>query len=295
VIDFVAYSRDNDSTNLLLLEDGAGDPLLFTDDLTFNYAPGVRARIGKYNGPCHHCDACEIEYLGIFDWDASAQITNLDNIFLPGALGAAVNGFQTMDQVDLRYNAQLHSLELNCVQCCCDCCCTRIESLCGLRYISFNEQFTLASNNFSGAPAVDATYNVDTENNLFGAQIGTRLRRKRAHGWGYECTWKAGLYGNSAHQSRWVVDDIGATPVRIRQTGASEGNIAFVGELNFVPTYQINNTWAFRCGYNILWIEGLALAPEQLDFSDAPGSGTTIDTSGGLFAHGVNIGFEGRF
>jgi len=69
--------------------------------------------------------------------------------------------------------------------------------------------------------------------------------------------------------------------------------VAFVGELSLVPMYRLNNSWTLRCGYNLLWIEGVALAPDQLDFSIAQTGGQ--DTNGGIFAHGVNVGLEAHF
>jgi hypothetical protein len=48
-------------------------------------------------------------------------------------------------------------------------------------------------------------------------------------------------------------------------------------------------------GYNLIWIEGVALAPDQLDFTNTTTSGSGIDTDGGVFLHGVNAGLEARW
>jgi PAS domain S-box-containing protein len=42
-------------------------------------------------------------------------------------------------------------------------------------------------------------------------------------------------------------------------------------------------------------IEGVALAPNQLDFTNTPDSGTDVHTNGGVFFHGVNLGLEARW
>jgi hypothetical protein len=52
--------------------------------------------------------------------------------------------------------------------------------------------------------------------------------------------------------------------------------------------------WGLRTGYNLIWIEGLALAPDQLDFSNT-GDDAELQDGGGVFLHGVNIGLEGRW
>ena len=45
-----------------------------------------------------------------------------------------------------------------------------------------------------------------------------------------------------------------------------------------------------------MWIEGLALAPDQLDFNFAtsPG-GNQLQNGGAMFLHGVNVGLEARW
>ena len=50
-----------------------------------------------------------------------------------------------------------------------------------------------------------------------------------------------------------------------------------------------------RAGYNLMWIEGVATAPDQLDFTDTAQSGTIVQTKGGEFFHGVNLGLEARW
>ncbi len=59
--------------------------------------------------------------------------------------------------------------------------------------------------------------------------------------------------------------------------------------------YRLDDVWTLRGGYNLLWIEGVALAPDQLDFTDTPTSGTSLDIDSGVFAHGFSAGLEARF
>ena len=49
-------------------------------------------------------------------------------------------------------------------------------------------------------------------------------------------------------------------------------------------------------GYSAIWIEGLALAPDQLDFNFATSpSGNQLHNGGGMLLHGVNVGLEARW
>lgn len=59
---------------------------------------------------------------------------------------------------------------------------------------------------------------------------------------------------------------------------------------------QLTDTWALRGGYNLIWIEGVALGGNQLDFTNTTDSGRGIGTSGsGLFLHGANVGLEAHW
>jgi hypothetical protein len=70
--------------------------------------------------------------------------------------------------------------------------------------------------------------------------------------------------------------------------------VAFVGALNISAGYRFSNVWSVRAGYNLIWIDRVALAPDQLNL--AFGSDIyPIYTDGGIFLHGVNLGLEGRW
>ena len=142
-----------------------------------------------------------------------------------------------------------------------------------------------------GAAEATASYDVATRNDLFGAQLGGRIRRCYGQ-FGWEATGKAGIFGNQAgqEQSFFEVDSF------LRPTvSGNGGNVAFVGEFNVSGIYQINCTWGLKCGYNLLFIGGVAQAPDQLDFTNTSTSGTGLNRGGSLLVHGVNLGIEARW
>ncbi len=124
------------------------------------------------------------------------------------------------------------------------------------------------------------------------AQLGARLRRCHCR-WNWEATGKAGIYGNDMEQIQAPIIDFPDFEFRSGQ-GSDDGGVAFVGDLNLTGIYQLNRIWGLRVGYNLIWIEGVALAPDQLDFTNTPDSGSDLDGDGGVFLHGVNVGFEAR-
>jgi hypothetical protein len=58
-----------------------------------------------------------------------------------------------------------------------------------------------------------------------------------------------------------------------------------------MPSSPQNETWGLRVGYNLVWIDGVALA--QLDFEnpDEP----RFVSAAGVFLHGANFGLEARW
>jgi hypothetical protein len=292
-IDYLLLDRTNDSSGRPIVVDASSGAQLFsTSNFDFNYESGVRATIGL--GHVGNCclPAWEVSYLGVYDWDDSAALTGINALSLAGDLGFVVNGFTLAEAIRTEYETQVQSAEVNyfgCLYECCRCdCYTRVEWLVGPRYLSLDENLALLGNNVTVANAI---YDVDTDNNLYGAQGGSRIRSFRGC-WGYELLGKAGVYGNDASQKQTIVDELGVNDVVLRNAAASGSQTAFVGELGFSLLARITCNSGLRCGYNLLWLEGVALAPEQLDFSDTAQSGNSLQDSGGTLMHGFNFGLE---
>ena len=103
-----------------------------------------------------------------------------------------------------------------------------------------------------------------------------------------------GICGNAANQFGDSIVDLSGDPIRPTRS-ANSGQVAFVGDLNLTGICPINHLWGLRAGYNLIWIEGVALAPNQLDFTNTFTSGTRLSTNGGVFLHGLNVGLEARW
>lgn len=284
--------RDNQADDRPLVFDlNTDEELLDTGDLDFDWTGGVR--IGYGIRTCG-CWAWEFGYLGVYDHSAAADVELEDSLMLPDDLGLQVNNFFAADEVDIQYESDLHSTEANLVRCCCSYCdcCGRgrsVEWLFGFRYLNLNEELDITA--FDSEEST-TEYGVETENRLYGAQIGTRLRHCKRR-WSWEATGKAGIFGNDMKQSQDPIIDFPDFEFRSQQS-SSESDVAFVGDLNLTAIYQLNRVWGLRTGYNLIWIEGLALAPDQLDFTNT-GDDAELQDGGGVFLHGVNIGLEGRW
>jgi hypothetical protein len=266
------------------------DVLLTADDLDFDWTGGVRAGYGRR---ICGCLSLEFGYLGIFELTGKETVELEDSLTLPDDFGLQVNNFFAADEVTICYESDLHSGEANLVFCCysCDACgrCRSIEWLTGFRYISLNESISMTA--FDSEEGT-STYRVRARNDLYGGQVGLRVRSCRGR-WSWETTGKAGIYGNDMEQLQSSIIDFPDVEY-LPATGSRAGGVAFVGDFNLTAIYQLSRCWGLRAGYNLIWMEGVALAADQLNFTN-DGSPATLVDGGGVLLHGANVGLEARW
>jgi hypothetical protein len=115
--------------------------------------------------------------------------------------------------------------------------------------------------------------------------------RKCRWAWGVEA--KAGPYLNVANQASaidaYVIDGT-SHPSYSNRLSASECKAAFIGEVGFQATYKFRPNLMGRAAYDFMWIAGVALAPEQLQFAANPVN--RLNGNGSIFSQGVSLGLE---
>lgn len=282
--------------------------LLSTSDLKPNFKPGVQATLGWQ---LHSGRAVELDYMGLFGGTTSAVAVKPDPAsFLTFPNNFAGNVFVDMDRLQADYTSSFHSFAINLLSGCNTDCCTSCDELgcdgirCGgarqslswfggFRYINFSDRINLSAQRTVGGLPENGTYNTSTDNNLYGAQLGAKLRRTSGR-FGWDASGFAGIFGNDASQTQSVTD-FPNFPIR-PTVSSQEGGVAFVGGGNLSGLYSLNQAWNLKAGYSALWIDGLALAPDQLDFDLASAQGgSALNNGGGLLLHGVNVGLEARW
>lgn len=172
--------------------------------------------------------------------------------------------------------------------------------LAGLRYISLNDHFFFTSLgaienlNTDVTTAMSGHYNTRTTNDLMGAQIGGELE----HSWQnfhLAVRGKTGLFCNATQQYTHLDtrDDSGFFVLPQRDYRVAGDRLGYVGEFGFVGTWQIWPNVALKAAYDFLWVQGVSLAPEQVEFSiEAP---PRLIDSGYVFFQGASIGCEVRW
>ncbi len=157
----LVMTRDNETRAQTLGED-SGTPVLSTTGFGFDWEAGPKFTLG-YRPT--HCDAWEVSYFGLIDWDSTQTATGAGTLSLPGDVGTLA-GFNGADEIRTTYSSNLNNAEFNylwnhgCV-----------NWLMGFRYFQMTEDMDIQS---VVAPDSASDYEVHTINNLYGGQIGVR-------------------------------------------------------------------------------------------------------------------------
>lgn len=272
------FQRTRGAGDQVIVETDGGAPVLSVSDFDFDLEPGIAVMLG------HRLDsvsALELQYFGANEWNVFQPVASLNNLDLPDPIGTAADDFNNADVMRVGYRSQLHNAEVNYL---------RDHGgatwLIGFRYLNWDDSLLINSTDNDGDVS---NYGVFNSNNLFGAQIGTRFVR-HGYRWDWEATGKAGFFGNEITQRQRLTDDDGA--LTLRNVGNRDTGGSFVGDINLSAHCRLSDVWRLRAGYNVIVVTGLALAPDQLDFSNNLLSGTTVDHSATIFLHGLNVGVE---
>jgi len=272
----------------------------------------------------------EFSFLGLFDWDKaegteSSFPQRLYTPFDPGFLfipaflpggpfrNAIYGGFAAADVQEYEYQTTLNSFELNfrtryrlgrdCMTAMPDGTWTRqldpgpVPSLfAGLRYIRINETLNWTSQRFSN-PALGAAnlgnatgvYDIQTSNDLFGIQFGGDWTRQTKEynvgGW----IKLAGLVNFADQESLVVTNDNFFTNVNSFRQANGEV-FTFAGEAGLNGAYFLNPNVSLRGGLQMMWIQSVAVATEQISFDFA--APPTVDFAGNIFYMGASVGLE---
>lgn len=258
---------------------------LTTQDFDFDWKVGPSFVLGYRPTPK---DAWELTYFGLQDFDENKPlVSQTSDLSLPGDLGALAGlHFSGADAMDVTYTSIIQDAEVNYFwfpgsQ-------RVLTFMTGFRYFRMDERFDISST-VTGVGTSD--YDIHSVNNLYGWQLGTRIQ-EHYYRFGYQITGKAGAYGNNIDM-RQLAGNVGEAP--IRNAGSDEGHWAFIGQVDATISYRICKNWSALAGYEALWIDGVALAPDQLDFTNNPNSGTTLNHDGNVFMHGGHVGIACRW
>ncbi len=118
-----------------------------------------------------------------------------------------------------------------------------------------------------------------TANNLYGLQIGVDGKIIELGRFSVDGRIKIGLFDNNAEQSTGVSLEKVVYPA-----SAVADHAAFVSEASLQLKYQLMDGMALKAGYEALWLDGVALAPGQIQ--------ETLTTQSRVPVHALGVNFE---
>ncbi len=259
-----------------IVEDSAsGTTLLNSNFFNFNVAAGADVQVVRRIDRTCALDALEVRYFGVQSWQAST-------VFDTGAAWQFPNsaGDSPAAEFDSVYRSQLYSVEANAHH---NIPSSGLTWLAGARWLQLNDQL----NNVATNGGV-TDYRTTTQNNLYGAQIGLIVRALTDDA-PFSLSWtsKAGVYG-SATRNYWSADSAFLS-------GDSQGQLAFVGDVNVNAAVALSDHISLQGGYQLLWIEGVAIAGDQFAVMQESTTQNGINSAGGAFFHGATAGINVRW
>ncbi len=263
-----------------------GSEVFGTHELDFGFDWGPSVGISRCLNPCNRIG---VEFYAIDGWTSTGEVAGNYSVqfpslpYLPALItpGDPTSGYGV---AMFRYNSNLYNTEVNLYHQCSTV--PWLTTLAGFRWIDIGEDFSTVFLTGGTSPR----YAINTNNHLYGAQIGGLATLQRYGAWTFDGWLKAGIFGNSADQD--TTEDYTSAGGSRTYGRASGSNVAFAGDLGVSASRRLTDRLSIRFSYMALWIEGIALAPTQLDNSDPAGGLVTLDTSDGTFYHGGFIGCE---
>ena len=172
--------------------------------------------------------------------------------------------------------------------------CCRVTMLAGFRWLDLRE-------NLLGAleppvfPKESPFWNNTTTNNLYGFQIGADAKIFERGRFSIDGLLKTGIFDDNVDESTGV-----SIFKIVRPTSASTNHAAFVGETGLQCKYQLAKGLLLSAGYEAIWLQGVALAPGQIQETyttllpvHVRALGVNCDS--GVFYHGATAGLEYSF
>ena len=269
---------------VLVTEDAAptSPVLLNADDFDFDWRGGWEVGVIRHNVRCS-CWDLEARYFRIDGWRAVWGAVLSPN----GAYQQYVTPIgndQVPAEVSAIYESHLDGFELNLRR---PLGCGWLTALGGFRLVELDERGM--TTNYNLGPRLNyVTHRVDAINNLYGFQLGADGCLWNGCWLSVDAKLRAGVYGNECGNNVRIIQAFG----RPYASHATDSHTAFLGELGLTGTVQLVDCLALRAGYQLMWLEGVALAPEQVPVSDPANRLATVDTSGSPLYHGVVISLE---
>ncbi len=281
----VMFLRRSDASSFPLITDqNTGDTLLNANQLDFQHR--AVPRIFLIRDYCD-CWGWEIGYFGLQSWDSTGEGGGELSPVLNGP-GIPIGSTAPGTIYQAHYGSDLHNAEFNVRRRTSPC----VTWIAGFRFLELQESLRAGSI----APTTTDLYSVDTNNQLYGFQVGANAQVLNCGGrFHVDGLFRTGVFSNNAEQT--THSPLGnVIPESVPSLTAGATQTAFLGELGLRGVYQLTNSIGIYGGYSAIWVDGLALAPAQVSATNLFGTpSASINTTDAVFFHGATVGLQASY
>ncbi len=263
--------------NVVLVRNNAAATVLTAGEFNFDREGGWRIDLRRDLNPDWDL---EFRYFGVDGFHATRGNVASAGMWVPYI---QPTGYAAATLVSASYRSELHSLEVN----------TRykmnpeLDVVLGFRYVEVQDGGLVMMED-AGPGANLGTDTLDATNYLYGFQLGVDAEVFSYGQFDLQCEILTGIFGNNARNAARSTGQFGFNAA----STAEADHTAFVAELGITGRYHISECWSMRAGYELLWIEGVASASDQLAVSDPVAGQATVNFNGSPFYDGLFFGFE---
>ena len=303
--DALMLMRDSTPSRPMATLGPSGDIALHTKDLESSFQAGPRVTLGRRLGERHQI---EFTWFDLSVWSDRAAVRNesandlggFGNLFSPftdfGAPAVVFLDYNYLAQIE--YRSELDNWELN----------LRhslpmppgplaVSLLVGGRHLRIHERFGYHAESYT--PLTQASFNtvdVRAGNELWGVQLGALFEFQVTYRSRITLDLKGGIFNNNADQSTICIHSDPITGTNTYTGSRAENVTAWAGEIALGLTYQITPRLTSQAGYQMLWVEGIALGSENFEDSAGVlvGGPANLRHDGHAVYHGPYIGLEFR-
>lgn len=281
----VAFLNRSDPTSVTLITDQlTGDEVLNTGQFDFDYRAAPWLELTRQYCNCWGWGA---RFIGLDSWqDMQEQGGQMSPVLqLPQGIPVPTTG--PGDILATSYGTDFYSFDINVRHRTHD----YFTLLAGFRWVELGELLAIRQ----AQPIARDLFAVATDNRLYGFQLGTDVCLLDRSKFRVAGTARAGVFYNRAEQSTQA-PVLNGIPGVVDGISAQDDHTAFVGEVGVAGQYFLSSRVSMVAGYRLYWLEGLALAANQLRAMDLNAPGTaSLDSGGSLFLDGVTLGVNVTF
>ena len=272
------YMERRKSNSIPLLYDNLGNVKFDDDQLDFGWKGGWDIALSRRTGPNSNF---ELRYFQLRDWSASGEADVVFGDYIPTN---PVTFLQADGKMNFQSASNLNSFEANFVNR--GMTASRFRFALGFRWIEVSEDLSF-NQEILGTME---TLSIDTNNHLYGLQLGGDGVLFNTGCLSVAAWLKGGIYANWNDQATFFTIDENV----IVYQGKTRTTASFMGETGLMADWAILPSVSIVGGYQILYIAGLALAPDQIGHMSSLNTGLVpaeVDQSD-AFYHGALIGVD---